>query len=322
MFPPGADQDAAWQWGYLTGLWHDLGKFAPDWQRYLSSKSDLHEAEISERLDHATAGAVHAVSTGNPLGHLLAFAIAGHHSGLLDAISENACLEKRLNKTIPDYSNAPAELLKRPIPALPPSIAADLRRPFTGAFFTRMLFSALVDADFLATEAFMSPAQAALRSNETGSVLPAMLQLLDQKLASFPVPTGIVDECRKTVHQACIRAAKERKGLFSLTVPTGGGKTLASLRVSDDHTRHSDDRITRLEDHPHRSDDRIPLFQDPPQIQDDHTSTLEDHPHMHGDRIPLLEDYPHTQDDHAAVLADQTQFLEDRATHLKDHPSI
>lgn len=57
MFPPGPDRDAAWQWGYVAGLWHDLGKFAPKWQEYLKSKADPHTDEMTGKEDHSTAGA-------------------------------------------------------------------------------------------------------------------------------------------------------------------------------------------------------------------------------------------------------------------------
>jgi len=59
------EADAAGRWGYVAGLWHDLGKFAPEWQTYLRSKSDIHRDEVSRRIDHATAGAQHAVASGN-----------------------------------------------------------------------------------------------------------------------------------------------------------------------------------------------------------------------------------------------------------------
>lgn len=244
MFPPGPDRDAAYEWGYLAGLWHDLGKFAPEWQQYLTSKADPHLAEIAERIDHATAGAQHAIGIANPLGHLLAYAISGHHSGLLDAISENACLQKRFAKTVYDFSGAPSDLLGLAIPDLPQSIAADLRNPPTGAFYTRMLFSALVDADFLATEAFMNASQARLRATDSEALLPDMLSLLERKLSNFPAPEGIVDVSRAAVQTACARTAGERKGLFSLTVPTGGGKTLASLSFALHHaSEHGHRRV-------------------------------------------------------------------------------
>ena len=188
---------AARKWGYLAGLWHDLGKFSLDWQRYLSGKSDAHRDEVAERVDHSTAGAQYAVGTGNILGHLLAFSIAGHHSGLLDAISENACLEKRITKQVPSYTDAPAEILSRSYPELPPAVARNIRAPFVGAFFTRLLFSALVDADFLATEAFMNPAQARERRAGYRQLLSRMSELLDKHIAAFPAATNAVDRARR-----------------------------------------------------------------------------------------------------------------------------
>ena len=63
MFSPeSSEAKSAWEWGYLTGLWHDLGKFAPDWQRYLRGKVDPHSDELSGKVDHSTAGALHSGS--------------------------------------------------------------------------------------------------------------------------------------------------------------------------------------------------------------------------------------------------------------------
>lgn len=245
MFPPGsAEANTAREWGYLAGLWHDLGKFAPRWQDYLQAKTDSHRDEVTERIDHATAGARHAYRTGNLLGHLLAFAISGHHSGLLDTVSEHACLEKRYAKELHDFPDAPPVILSRTIPDLPPSIAAAIRNPLVPAFFTRMLFSALVDADFLATEAFMNRGQTGLRRQETRSILPAMLEALDHRLAAFPTPSNAVDFSRAAVQKSCAHAAGEPPGLFSLTVPTGGGKTLASLNFALRHAlAHGQSRV-------------------------------------------------------------------------------
>jgi CRISPR-associated endonuclease/helicase Cas3 len=242
--PDSADADTASEWGYLIGLWHDLGKFAPDWQEYLRSKADMHRNEVSGKVDHSTVGAKHAVGTRNILGHLIAYAVAGHHSGLLDAISADACLEKRLQKEIPSYASAPAEILKRNIPKLPRSIAENIRVPFVAAFFARMLFSALVDADFLATEAFMEPARTALRPRARPSILPEMLKQLDRFVTRLPAPDNEVGRARLTVRSECIAAAEEKPGLFSLTVPTGGGKTLSSLAFALRHAiKHGQQRI-------------------------------------------------------------------------------
>ena len=235
MFPAGsAEAKSARQWGYLAGLWHDLGKYPEKWQSYLRAKTDTHSDEVAERIDHATAGARHAVTTFPVIGHILAFAIAGHHSGLLDTISDHACQEKRLKNSPPDLSSIPAEVLAQAAPQLPASISRDFSSSNISAF-TRMLFSCLVDADFLATETFMSQERSQIRPKETDGILAQMLTLLEKKVASFGPPATPVAQSRASVYQRCLDASDQDAGLFSLNVPTGGGKTLSSLAFALRH---------------------------------------------------------------------------------------
>jgi CRISPR-associated endonuclease/helicase Cas3 len=239
---------SAYQWGYLTGLWHDLGKFAPDWQNYLAKASDTHYDEIIEKIDHTTAGAKYAISK-SPIGHFIATAIAGHHAGLLDARHEShASLEKRLSKSfgeeIPNIS-VPPEIKELDLPTLP-EFLKQKDPSFSASFFQRMLFSSLVDADFLATEAFMNPLQAALRPATCKGIFSSALALLDVKIAAFgtPSPSNLVATARATVVQDCARAASAPPGIFTLTVPTGGGKTLSSLNFGLRHAlAHNKRRI-------------------------------------------------------------------------------
>lgn len=244
MFPENSEESkSAHQWGYLTGLWHDLGKFSEDFQTYLSKAQDSHSSEIKEKTDHTTAGAQLAISRHKALGHIIANAIAGHHSGLLDSRSTGASLEKRLLKEIPHVTDAPPELISESIPS-PPSFLAHKDNAFPLSFFQRMLFSCLVDADFLATESFMNPAQAALRPEKPKDVFVKALSLLEAKIAGFGLPETTVAKARATVVENCLEKATESPGLFTLTVPTGGGKTLSSLAFALRHAiTHGQRRI-------------------------------------------------------------------------------
>jgi len=253
MVPAGnPDAEALAEWGYLLGLWHDLGKFTPEWQAYLRRKAgcDLEGDEASGSEDHSTAGGQLAIRNNPLLGHLLAFAILGHHAGLPDAGDGRAAsgasgtLGERLQKAIRDYSCAPSCLLTRPVPALPRFVSDRLRSGSTPAFFTRMLFSCLVDADFLATESFMAPVRARLRVAGDGDILRQMEVLLMARINAFGEPGSIVARARRDVYESCLEMAEKTPGLFSLTVPTGGGKTLSSLAFALRHAiRHGQQRI-------------------------------------------------------------------------------
>ncbi|MCH6257830.1 CRISPR-associated endonuclease Cas3'' [Puniceicoccaceae bacterium K14] len=243
MFKPGStDAKAAKEWGRLIGLWHDLGKFAPKWQQYLEQKvNDLHQDECIGKVDHSTAGAQWAVKKHPMLGHILAFGIAGHHSGLADASSESTCLEKRLKKEIEDLGLVPEFIANCGVPPLPSIVQETFRDKCnpnlspTLSFYTRILFSCLVDADFLATESFMNPTQAKDRVDVPVSLIGRLDEVLNDHIATFGEATSEVNKARVSVYKECLEAAEKRAGLFTLTVPTGGGKTLSSLAFALRH---------------------------------------------------------------------------------------
>ncbi|RYD34417.1 MAG: CRISPR-associated endonuclease Cas3'', partial [Verrucomicrobiaceae bacterium] len=118
LFAPGSPAaQTARSWGRLTGLWHDLGKFAPHWQNYLKSKVDPHADELSGKVDHSTAGAI--LTHGMPhFGDILSYIIAGHHAGLADGVRLFPKGE-RLHKCVAEWrgqAEAAGIPLQEPIP--------------------------------------------------------------------------------------------------------------------------------------------------------------------------------------------------------------
>ncbi len=239
-------------WASLAGLWHDLGKYSSEFQRYIKTVSgydaEAHIEGKAGRVDHSTAGAIHAIRQFGAHGRILAYLIAGHHAGLPDwnaAETGGKALSIRLG---PEQNH----LLDRiPSQTIPPGILTQSKpttKPQGGAeglhLWLRMLFSCLVDADFLDTEAFMDGNQAAVRSGYRD--LPCLLADFDQYMVnkSASAEATSVNVIRADILRQCREKAVLNPGLYSLTVPTGGGKTLSGMAFALCHAmQHKKQRI-------------------------------------------------------------------------------
>jgi len=230
----------------LAGQWHDLGKYSGDFQRMIREANGLSahiEGEGNER-DHTTAGAQHAIDTLGPHAIPVMLAIACHHTGLKDFPDVRRRLKERGSRLLEAVRNQrpPQEVQNANGFELPTGLDPEDRLAFE--FFVRMLFSALVDADFLDTEAFYDPGRTDSRGKRPS--IPELATKLRVHLEQLEAnaPHSEVNLVRRDVRLTCEKRAPEPPGLFTLTVPTGGGKTLAAMAFGLSHARtHGLDRV-------------------------------------------------------------------------------
>ncbi len=233
---------------YAAGLFHDLGKYNPAFQRRLEG--------AKSPVDHSTAGAVIlpllTKGMNRGIAELIAYVIAGHHAGLPDMINESGSLSERVGKFNNELDLAWKNELVFDLEALVPSsfsFSKDNKKQaaFQFAFLGRMIFSCLVDADYKDTEAFYDKLESRKRDREWKPLQKLLSQFqnaFDVKMREMTKTDTNVNLLRADILNHVRAQASQKPGLFTLTVPTGGGKTLASLGFALDHaTLHGQDRI-------------------------------------------------------------------------------
>lgn len=235
---------------YLAGLLHDLGKYTQAFQARLSGSK--------EQVDHSTAGAAHVVDLAKKasndwlMAQLIAYCILGHHAGLPDRLGENG-FEGRIARFLGDRRRALDAAWRDEIEPdaanlLPSSFQkSDDHGNFQMSFMARMIFSCLVDADFKDTEAFYCRVEGLRKDRDWTSLsdlLPSLIERFDGHMAGLGGDSSKINTLRSEILQHVRSKAIDTPGLFTLTVPTGGGKTLASLGFALDHaTTHGHRRI-------------------------------------------------------------------------------
>lgn len=250
-----------------------LGDFDQDADEYLDATA--HKGKI----DHSTAGAQLIWNTLNNKGQresasaqILALCIASHHSGLIDCLAagsqspahdrfskrmqkpeQDAHLDEVMAKMDQTIRQRAQQLLADPalITALTGKLGEifrcnaerDIPAIFQQGLLLRYLFSCLLDADRIDTADFENPVAAQKRQHGRYQHFPVLIERLETKLAGFKTDSP-VNKIRKTISDTCLQRAEDDQGIFTLSVPTGGGKTLASLRFALRHAeKHKLERI-------------------------------------------------------------------------------
>ena len=221
------------EWGKLLGLWHDLGKYSDEFQEYIKVNSGYEENDQRRpKTDHTSAAAILAKEIYPSHWPPIAYCIAGHHAGLHNFIHDPKIpgnLSDRLNKQ--EFldkirTKIPTNLMEKI--NLDPPIGKQIDQKHMHLWI-RMLFSCLVDADYLDTERFMNPVSFTRRGKYDS--LSELKNRFDNHMGKMckNAPSTAVNSIRRQILKDCIKSGELSPGFFSITVPTGGGKTLSSM---------------------------------------------------------------------------------------------
>jgi len=265
--------------GKIEGLTHDIGKYSSEFQRRLEGSGG--------KVDHSTAGAQELYNKyPNRVGLALSYVVSGHHGGLPDGNkgAPRNLPERLAKKDLADYAAYHSEI---EIPTLEnrdlinmPQAKDKTMAAFSFSFCIRMLFSCLVDADYLDTERFMNPEKYRARPDKIS--LEVLVERLDVKLAQLAGKNqsspSIINRERQNILQRCIKMADAKPQLFTLTVPTGGGKTYSSLAFGLKHAvKYKKDRIIYVIPYTSIIEQNAQVFREALEIESEQGVVLEHH---------------------------------------------
>lgn len=245
--------------GYLAGLLHDMGKYTGAFQRYLDAGDKSRRGSVIHTFQacrylmekyHKESDDLSSIAASE----LLAFAVGAHH-GLFDCVDPGQRLgfSYRVEKQDISYEEALAGFLTdipedeierlfaeasretdRIVSRLDETYADDGEYTFETGLLARLLLSSVIEGDRRDTAAFMTGASPCVWPEDMRPIWEKSLAHLEEKLALFPCDTP-VSKARRRISDTCRAFAARRPGIFRLNVPTGGGKTLASLRYALAH---------------------------------------------------------------------------------------
>lgn len=226
-----ADSFGAYEWGYCCGLLHDIGKYSVKFQNRLKGSEEC--------VDHSTAGAKVCWDKMG-LYQFLSYCIAGHHAGLPDTggasdTGTRKTMIGRMKKKLESYQAYEKEI-EVPLLEKPPfKPVKEENLDFFFSMLIRMLYSCLVDADYLDTELFMNGKEI----RNCGESIPILYEKFEKSISDWLYNDDLntINGRRTEILKHCIEMGESTKGLFRLTVPTGGGKTISSLAFALKHAK-------------------------------------------------------------------------------------
>jgi CRISPR-associated helicase Cas3/CRISPR-associated endonuclease Cas3-HD len=233
--------------GFATGILHDLGKYTDLFKQVLEGKA--------QQVDHATPGAHALLKLYKEEGVAAALAAQGHHDGLqvgrLKDLSEALKMKEPVSSQNKTYSSRDVSTLLKYFQQdnlkIPPGFKSDYleeyknNRSVAAMFYARMLYSALVDADFLATEAHYNSNQKGFyKYRPAGNKLEpeVLLATLLEYMVTIKKKSNAnkqLDSLRNDLFNTCLENGGNPKGIYTLAAPTGAGKTLSTLAFALNH---------------------------------------------------------------------------------------